>query len=37
LKNLNVLIDLKSSTFSLGTWAISNKRNLFSYWIRVPP
>ena len=37
LKNLNVLIDLKSSTFSLGTWAISSRRSLFSYWISVPP
>ena len=31
LKNLNVFTDLKSSTFSFGTWAISSKRNLFWY------
>lgn len=37
LKNLNVFTDLKSSMCSFGTWAISNRRSLFSYWINVPP
>lgn len=37
LKNLNVFTDLKSSTWSSGTCAISSSRSLFSYWINVPP
>lgn len=37
LKYLNVLIDLKSSIWSLGTWAISRRRSLSSYFISVPP
>lgn len=37
LKNLNVFTDLKSSTCSFGTCAISSSRSLFSKLIRVPP
>lgn len=37
LKYLKVLTDLKSSTCSFGTWAISSNRSLSSYWISVPP
>lgn len=37
LKYLNFFIDLNSSTWSFGTWAISRSLNLFSYWTNVPP
>lgn len=37
LKYLKVFTDLKSSMCSFGTWAISRRRSLSSYWMRVPP
>ena len=37
LNTLNFLTDLKSSKWSLVTWATSSSRSLPWYWIRVPP
>lgn len=37
LNTLNFLTDLKSSSWSFGTWATSRRRSLPSYWISVPP
>lgn len=37
LKILNLVTDLNSSTWALGTCAISSSLRRSSYWIRVPP